>query len=269
MALPPPSGTSTCLVTGASSGIGVDLARAFARRGRGVTLVARREERLQELAQELQKEHGVRVETLACDLQDPDARDRLEDDLVSLNLTVEILCNNAGFGTTGRFVQLEREREVQTLKLNCEAIVDMCSRYAPGMAERGRGAILNVVSTAAFQPIPFHATYAASKAFALSFTEALHHELRSCGVSVTALCPGFVKTEFFQAAQAEERFESVPSFLFESAEDVAETGVRGLEHNRRVVVPGAIHRAGSLLGQHAPRGLFLHAAERFYPFARE
>jgi uncharacterized protein len=268
MALPPPAANSTCLVTGASSGIGVELARALARRGHGVTLIARRKERLEELARELAEAHGVRVEALTCDLQDPTARDRLEADIASLGLTVEVLCNNAGFGTTGRFIRLDRERELGMVRLNCEAVVDLCGRYAPTMAERGRGAILNVVSTAAFQPIPHQATYAASKAFALSFTEALQQELRGHGVTVTALCPGPVRTEFLQVADAQE-FENAPSFLFESAKNVAETGVRGLERNRRVVIPGALNKATSITGQHVPRWFFLRFAERFHPLGGE
>jgi len=269
MALPAASAESTCLVTGASSGIGVELGRALARRGHGVTLVARRKERLERLAQELAKGYGVRAEVLACDLADPVVRDGLEEDIASLGLTVEVLCNNAGFGSAAPFIKLDREREVKMLRLNCEAVVDLCARYAPAMVERGRGAILNVASTAAFQPLPGQSTYAASKALVLSLTEAMHQELGCKGVTVTALCPGPVRTEFAQVAGIAKLEASTPSFLWAPAESVAEAGVRGLEAGRRIVIPGAVNRIGAIAGSYSPRALSLRATARFYPAGRE
>jgi short-subunit dehydrogenase len=185
-----------------------------------------------------------------------------------LSLTVGVLCNNAGFGSAAPFVRLERERELEMLALNCEALVDLCGRYVPGMVERGRGAVLNVASTAAFQPLPGQSTYAASKALVLSFTEALHQEVESAGVAVTALCPGPVRTEFARVAGIEEVESSTPSFLWASAEDVAEAGVRGLEANDRVVIPGAVNRLTALAGQHTPRSVLLRGVARFYPAGR-
>jgi len=269
MALPPPSRDSTCLITGASSGIGSELARVLAGRGHGVTLVARRSERLEQLAQELTALHGVRVEVIAQALDVVDGRDAVQQAIEALGLTVEVLCNNAGFGTAGQFIRLKRERELELLRLNCEALVDLCGRYAPAMAERGRGAILNVASIAAFQPLPRQSTYAASKAMVLSFTEALHQELARDGVAVTALCPGPVRTEFAQVAGIGRLEASTPSFLWASAAEVADAAIRGLEAGRRVVVPGAVNRVGAIAGQHSPRGLFLRAAARFYPVARD
>jgi len=259
----------TCLVTGASSGIGAELARALARRGHGCVLVARRTDRLEELARAITTEFDVRIEVLAADLGDPEARDALAAELNDRELTVEVLCNNAGFGSAAPFVKLERERELRMLRVNCEAVVDLCSRYAPGMVERGRGAILNVASTAAFQPLPGQSTYAASKALVLSFTEALHQELRPRGVTVTALCPGPVRTEFVEVAGIEDVGESTPGFLWDSPDNVAEAGIAGLEAGRRVVIPGAINRVGALAGHHTPRGLFLRAAAMLYPAGRE
>jgi uncharacterized protein len=269
MTLPAASAESTCLVTGASSGIGVELARALARRGHGVTLVARRKERLEQLAQELAKGYGVRAEVLACDLADPVGRDGLEEDITALGLTVEVLCNNAGFGSAAPLIKLDREREVEMLRLNCEAVVDLCARYAPAMVERGRGAILNVASTAAFQPLPGQSTYAASKALVLSLTEAIHQELGRKGVAVTALCPGPVRTEFAEVAGIAEVEASTPSFLWATAESVAEAGVRGLEAGRRIVIPGAVNRIGAIAGSYTPRALSLRATARFYPAGRE
>src|SRR3954470_1053795 len=162
MALPPPSPDSTALVTGASSGIGADIARSLASRGHGTVLVARRTERLEELAEELGSRHGVRAETLACDLGDAAARELLAAQIEELGLTVEVLVNNAGFGSGGLFHELEKERELEMVRLNVEAVVALCGEYVPRMAGRGRGAVLNVASTAAFQPLSRQATYSAS-----------------------------------------------------------------------------------------------------------
>src|SRR4051812_35464799 len=199
MALPPPSPDSTCLVTGASSGIGVEIARELARRGLGVTLAARREDRLRELAAELEAS-GVRAEVVGCDVSDHDSRKRLAAELEARGLTVDVLVNNAGFSTSGPFVQSDPDKEEALVRTNIEAVVALCSLFVPAMSQRGRGAVLNVASTASFQPIPMQASYAASKAFVLSFTESLHAELRGSGVAVTALCPGPVKTEFTEVA---------------------------------------------------------------------
>jgi short-subunit dehydrogenase len=263
MALPPPAPESTCLVTGASSGIGADVARALAARGHGVTLVARRVERLEKLAAELRGRNGVRVETAACDLGKADARQGMRAEIEERGLRVEVLVNNAGFGTAGRFDRLDLDRELDMVRLNVEAVVDLCGRYVPGLVRRGRGAVLNVASTAAFQPLPRQATYAASKAFVLAFTDALHEDLAGTGVTATTLCPGPAKTEFM--ANAGIHWEGLPDFLWSDAAVVAEAGLRGLEKGRRVVVPGPLNRAGALGGQHAPRGLLLRVAGKVYP----
>jgi short-subunit dehydrogenase len=268
MALPSPSRDSTAIVTGASSGIGVELARGLAKRGHGVVLVARRRERLEQLAAELTEAHGVRAEALACDLADADARARLPTEIAALGLTVEILVNNAGYGSGGWFIELDHDSEVRMIRVNCEAVVDLCHRYAPGMAERGRGAILNTASTVSFQPVVRQATYSASKAMARSFTEALHEELRLKGVSVTALCPGPVKTEFVDVAGMTSMAEEQPSFIWTTPEFVAESGLKGLERNKRVVIPGVANRAGAIAGDLTPHAVLLRAMNRFYPVGR-
>jgi short-subunit dehydrogenase len=268
MALPPPDFHSTCLVTGASSGIGAEAARSLARRGHGVTLVARRADRLEELAAELRSEHGVRVEVLECDLVDDAARERMFAELTTLAVNVEVLVNNAGFGTGGLFHQLDAEREVRMVHLNVEALVALTARFVPDMVRRRRGGLLNVASTAAFQPLPRQATYGATKAFVLSFTDALHAELAGTGVSATALCPGPVRTEFADTAGIGEEAEAVPDMFWANAPEVAEQGIRGLEKNKRVVVPGVLNRAGALGGQHAPRGALLRLASKISPVGR-
>jgi len=263
MALPPPSADSTCVITGASSGIGTEFARELSRRGYGVTLVARREERLRELAAEL----GEGAEVHACDVTDPDARKGLANALAARGVEVSVLVNNAGFSTSGPFVRSDRDRELDMVRTNIEAVVDFCALFAPGMAERGRGAVLNVASTASFQPLPMQAGYAATKAFVLSFTESLHAELSGSGVLVSALCPGPVRTEFVDVANLGDA-EALPGVFWASAEDVAKAGIRGLERGKRVVIPGALNRAGAVGGQHAPRSLILRLAARAHPAAR-
>src|SRR3954467_8314424 len=263
MALPPPADDSTCLITGASSGIGSEFARQLSSRGYHVTLVARREDRLRELAAEL----GGHAEVQACDVTDPVARRNLAEDLAARGVTVDLLVNNAGFSTSGPFWQSDRDRELDMVRTNVEAVVDCCSLFVPAMVERGRGAVLNIAPTASFQPIPLHAGYAASKAFVLSFTESLHAELAGTGVAVTALCPGPVKTEFMDVADLPGA-EATPGFIWAGPEEVARAGIRGLEKGKRVVIPGALNRAGAVGGQHAPRSLILRVASRVHPARR-
>jgi short-subunit dehydrogenase len=268
MGLPPPSDSSTCLVTGASSGIGAEIARQLAARGRGVTLTARRKDRLEELAGELSERHGVRAETVACDLSSPAARKRMVKTVADRGLDVEVLVNNAGFGSAGRFQDLDPDAELMMVRTNVEAVVDLCTVYVPAMVERRRGAVLNVASVAAYQPVPRQATYAATKAFVLSFTEALHAELSGSGVTATALCPGPVKTEFTEVAGLEAADDSLPGFMWSSSEDVAKAGISGMDKGKRVVIPGALNRAGAVGGQHAPRSVILRLAARMHPANR-
>ena len=230
--------------------------------------MARREERLAELAEELRSAHGTRVETFAADLGDARSREGMLSELARLAVNVEVLVNNAGFGTGGLFHELDAEREVEMVRLNVEAVTALCTHFVPEMVRRGRGAVLNVASTAAFQPMPRQATYAATKAFVLSLTDALHAELAGTGVTATALCPGPVKTEFADSAGIGEEAEGLPDVFWADSPDVAEQGVRGLEKDRRVVVPGLLNRAGSLGGQHVPRSLLLRLASRFSPVGR-
>lgn len=265
MPLPTPSADTTALITGASSGIGVDLARELAGRGNNVVLVARREERLRALAEELAAQHGVRADVLACDLQDPAARDALPGRVAELGLRVSVLLNNAGYGSAGRFQDLDVASETGMVRLNCEAVVALTHAYAGEMAERREGAILIVASSAGFQPLPRQATYGASKAFALSFSEALHAELKPVGVHVTALCPGPVETEFAEAGGIHGFDEVMPKPLWVSAAKVAEQAVDGLAANKRIVAPGLGTRVMTLAGHYTPRAVLLPVMRRFYP----
>jgi short-subunit dehydrogenase len=264
MALPPPSPDSTCVITGASSGIGAEVARQLGKRGYGVTLVARREERLRELAADI----GSNADVHACDVTDASARKGLADALAERGTAVSILVNNAGFSTSGPFVNSDRDRELDMVRTNIEAVVDFCALFLPAMAERGSGGVLNLASTASFQPIPMQAGYAATKAFVLSFTESLHAELDGSGVHLTALCPGPVKTEFVEVAEIPQA-DRMPGFLWADADEVAEAGLKGLERGKRVVIPGVLNRAGAMGGQHAPRSLYLRVASRVHPAGKK
>jgi short-subunit dehydrogenase len=265
MALPDPDPGSTCLVTGASSGIGAEIARGLARRGHGVTLAARREERLRELADEISEKHGVRAETISVDVSDIDARKRLKGDIDELGLTVEVLVNNAGFGSGGPFATLDAEEEASIIRTNVEAVVALTGHFLPDMIERGRGAILNLASLISFQPVPFQATYGASKAAVLSHTEALHEELRDTGVTITAVCPGPVRTEFGEQGGFGGADDKIPDFIWLEADKVAEDAIEGMENGERVVVPGALNQLAAFSGHYMPRSMLLPIVRRVWP----
>lgn len=258
MALPPPSLTSTVVVTGASAGIGAELARALAARGYGLTLVARREDRLAALAAELRAAHGVEAETQACDLADAAARERLIATVRDGEREVVGLCNNAGLGSVGRFHALPLRREREQVRINVDALHHLTGALLPDMVARGAGAVLNVSSLAGFQPLPGMATYAATKAFVTSFSEAVHAELAGTGVSVTAVCPGPVHTEFGALAGAPEG--ELPGVVYTDAGKVAREAVDAMLAGRRSVVPGPLGRVAGLGGRLVPRSLLLPAA---------
>jgi short-subunit dehydrogenase len=267
MALPTPRENTTAIVTGASSGIGAEIARELARRGHGLTLVARREDRLKALADELAQAHSVRVEVIAADLTDADSRGELPALLEARGLSADILVNNAGFTTMGHVYRADRAAELALVRTNVEAVVDLCTLFVPGMVTRHRGAVLNTASTAAFQPLPGQAGYGASKAFVLSYGRALGAELRGTGVSVTTLCPGPVETGFAEAAGMtdEEAAETLPKVMWIPAVDVARAAVEGLAAGRSVVIPGKVNRAAAGLAHLAPKALLLPLLAKRHP----
>lgn len=232
----------TVLITGASAGIGAELAREFAPESARLVLVARRRERLEALAKELTETHGVAVEVVACDLARQGAADELIAELERRDLVVDLLVNNAGFGARGDFATLDRERQLSMIQLNVTTLVALTHALLPGMIERGRGAVLNVASTAAFQPGPYMAVYYATKAFVQSFSEALHQELAGTPVRVTSLCPGATSTEFAGIADLEN------SLLFRHAAvppgPVARAGRRAVRAGRATEVVGWLNRLG-------------------------
>lgn len=268
MALPSPSSTGTCVVTGASSGIGAEVARLLAERGYNLTLAARREDRLRELGDELSGRHGIRADVAVVDVTDPEQRRGLLDGVASRGLVVDVLVNNAGFSTSGAVHRGDPDREVEMIRTNVEAVAHLCALVLPGMVERGRGGILNVASAAAFQPFPGGAAYAASKSFVLSYSHAIRVELRGTGVSVTALCPGPVETEFAQVAGLAGAEDALPRFMWVSAGEVARQGVEALDHDRAVVIPGAANRVAAAAGYLAPRSVLLPLMARQHPALR-
>jgi uncharacterized protein len=267
VSLPKPTSSSTALITGASAGIGSEIARELARRGHGVVLVARRKDRLDALAEELSGEYGVRAETIASDLGKPASRARIPGRLTELGLDVEILVNNAGFATGGPFHESDPSRELEQVRVLVEAVVALTSAFLPAMVKRRRGAILNVASTAAMQPLPYAAGYSAAKAYVLTFSEAIHQEVSGRGVTVTALCPGPVETDFWdqagwQVAGGVSFEKAFPRRALPSARDVARAGVDGIAAGRRVVIPGLPMRAAMLASRYVPHALKLPVVER-------
>lgn len=243
----------TALVTGASAGLGVGFARALAARGDDVILVARRTERLETLAAELRAAHSIRAEVIASDLAAPGAVAALMREVSARGLAVNILVNNAGFGLRGDFAALDGAGQARMVDLNCRALMELAHAVLPGMLQMRRGGILNVASTAAFQPGPWMSVYYASKAFVLSFSEALHHEVKSRGVRVACLCPGATRTEF----ASEAKMEDTPLFkgVVADPDHVVRVGLRALDRNQAVVIPGLLGNLMATGVRFAPRAV--------------
>ena len=257
MPLPPPAEDSLCLVTGASSGTGAELARRLAERGYAVAIVARRRERLDALADELRTAHGATVDVRPCDLADAAARAQLVSDIKADGRFVVGLCNNAGLGTYGRFQRLDPEREREQVVVNVEAVFDLITAFLPDMVSRGTGAILNIGSLAGFQPLPGNVTYAATKAFVNAFSEGLHADLAGSGVSCTVLCPGPVDTGFFESASVPKWGGAGPRALWASPTEMADSGIDGMVAGKRVVIPRLTWKVSAVGGRVAPRGVLL------------
>lgn len=225
---------NTTLITGASSGIGAAFARKLAALGRNVLLVARSEDKLITICNELGRVSGIRAQYVVIDLTEPDAPARLFEETQKRDLQIDMLINNAGFGSMGNFAQLDPAREVEMIDLNVRALVDLTHRFLVPMRERKQGTIINVASTAGFQPVPFMATYAGTKGFILSFSEALWEENRPHGIHVMALCPGVTETNFFQAA----KMDRPPMRGSQTPEEVVETALRGLKRKKNSIISG-------------------------------
>ena len=261
--LPAASSNGAVLITGASSGIGAELAREFVSRGRTVVLVARSADKLAALASSL----GSAAHVLAADLSDRADRAALPQRVADLDLVVDVLVNNAGLSTSGPVANSDPEAELNLVEVDVNAVVDLCSRFVPGMVERGRGAVLNVGSVGAFGPLPGQAAYGAAKAFVLSYTSALGEELRGSGVIAATLCPGPVKTGFGAAAgiSDEDAEASLPKVMWIDADEVARTAVDGLAAGKSVIVPGVFNKIGAAAYQVVPDRLLLPILARSHP----
>lgn len=248
----------TALVTGASSGIGEQFALQLAARGMNLVLAARSKDRLQALAARLRTQRpGIEVGVVAADLAVPEGATALADRLSAAGTRVDMLINNAGFGSHNLFIDEDPDNLAREIQLNCSSLVILTSRLLPAMVERGQGGVLNVASTAGFQPIPTMAVYAATKAFVLSFTEALWAETRKTGVRVVALCPGPTETGFFNATGKEFMTSGR-----QSAEEVAATGVKAFFDGRGpTVIPGTVNRLMAAGTGLAPRSVIARIAE--------
>ncbi len=246
------------LVTGASSGLGADFARVLAEHGCPLVLVARREDRLKQLAEEIASRHGVDVRVVAMSLSDPDAPKALHERLASEGLEVDVLVNNAGFGAFGVFLSIPWEREREMLQLDVVAVVHLTKLFAADMVRRGRGWILQVASIGTYQPTPTYASYSAAKAFVLSFGEALAFELRGKGVRVTVVSPGVTATEFLAVAGQKPTLYQRLAMM--KSEDVARAGIAALLRGRPSTVPGLVNKLPAFLMRFTPRRLQARAA---------
>lgn len=244
----------TALITGGSGGIGLELARQFAAHGHDLVLTARNRDTLEAVAGTIEGKHGVKVTVIADDLTDPDAPQRLFDAVAAENIDIHFLVNNAGFGLGGEFVDTDVRRELEMVQVNIVALIQLTKMYLPAMIKRRSGHILNLASTAAFQPGPLMSVYYASKAFVLSFSEALDEELRNSGVSVTCLCPGATATNFAETAGVgnSKLFATIGGT---TAEQVAEYGYEAMIRGERVAVVGTRNKIMVQAERFAPRKL--------------
>ncbi len=250
-----------CLITGASSGIGLELARVAARNRNDLVLVARSEGKLSALREEVERMHGVGAHVLAIDLAEPRGGAHLANAIATLGIEVDILVNNAGYGTYGPFLETDLDRELQMIQLNVATVTELTKRLLPPMVARGRGRVMNVASTAAFFPGPLMAVYYATKAYVLSFTEAIAEELAGSGVTVTALCPGPTESGF-QAAAKQESSRLVAGRTLATSAQVAEAGWRAMMAGRTVEIPGVTNKLTAAVPRFLPRGVLRKAVKR-------
>lgn len=244
--------TKTTLITGASGGIGYELAKVFAQNKHNLVLVARSEQKLHQIAQDFQQKYGVTVKVLAKDLTKTTAPDELYQELKQEDIQIDILVNNAGFATYGFFHELDLNEELQLLQLNIVALTHLTKLFVKDMVKRRSGKILNVASTAAFQPGPLMAVYYASKAYVLSFSEAIANELKDKGVTITALCPGPTESGFQKRAAMEDS-KLVKDQKIMDAATVAEIGYQALQNDKTVVIPGFKNKVLAMAPRFVPR----------------
>ncbi|MGA9523834.1 MAG: SDR family oxidoreductase [Myxococcaceae bacterium] len=259
----PSSSLKHALITGATAGIGRELAQVFAADGWSLVLVARRAEVLDEVAAELNAKHGTQTTVIPADLGTPPGVAAVVRAVAEKGIALDALVNNAGYGLAGPFAELDAEKQVGMIDLNVTGLTALTRAFLPGMIERGHGAVLNVASTAAFQPGPFMAVYYATKAYVVSFSEALSEELRGTGVTVTALCPGYTDTGFAARASEHQRPKLFSGPMGTGdAREVAEFGYRAMKQGKRVAIPGWKNKLGAWSVPFSPRGAVLKTTRR-------
>jgi hypothetical protein len=242
------------LVTGASGGIGAAFANVLAQRGHDLVIVSRTQQKLEESAAQLEAEHGAQVEVLAADLETDAGVALVVDRLGDASRPIELLVNNAGFGTFGKFHELPIEQESAMIALNVVALVKLSHAALGPMVERGHGGIINISSVGAYQPTPFYASYSATKAFVSSFSNAVHEELSGTGVKSMVVAPGFTRTDFHIRAEVDAS-GSMPGFLWQSANEVAEISMKAYDRGRAVCVPGGMNKMAAAFSSVMPAGV--------------
>jgi hypothetical protein len=254
---------TTALVTGASAGIGAIFARKLAQRGHDLVLVARSQDKLQAIADELSQQYGIQATVIPRDLTAPDGTETLFQQMEQLGIQVDVLINNAGFGVYGEFAEGDREKHLKMLQLNILVVVDLAHRCLQGMKARRSGSIVNLASTAAFQPIPYFGTYAASKSFVLSFSEALWYECRDYGVKVLGVCPGPTETQFFKDAGFPDSMKVSGGYT--DPETVVEEALEALERGEANVVTGGLNNQILVnAGRFLPREVLVKAVGNLF-----
>ncbi|MGL5872542.1 MAG: SDR family NAD(P)-dependent oxidoreductase [Xenococcaceae cyanobacterium] len=254
----------TALITGASSGIGAAFARELAARKTNLVLVARSEDKLQQLAQQLTQQHQVRIEVIPCDLTQANSAQTIFEKISQQNLSIDLLINNAGFGDYGAFVDRDINKYLSMIQLNISVLVELTHLFLPSMKQRGFGNIINLSSIAGFQPLPYMAVYAATKAFVLSFSEAIWAENKDSGVRILALCPGATESEFFKVAEFPQSFSSNgASGGYTSAETVVKDALKALENKQSTLVTGGFaNQAIVNIPRFLPRDILVTVVEK-------
>ncbi|MCU0446233.1 MAG: SDR family oxidoreductase [Microscillaceae bacterium] len=251
----------TALVTGASSGIGLELARVIAKDHYNLVLVARTESKLKQLADELHAKYDTQVLVIPKDLTHETSAEELFEELQKQGIEIDILVNNAGLGVVGRFAETNYARDLEMVKVNVLALVQLTKLFVQGMIVRKRGKIMNIASLAAFQPGPNMAVYFATKSFVLSFSEAIAQELKSSGVTVTAVCPGITQTEFFSGANVDMPVNPLSNWFIQTAAQVAESGYQATKAGKSVHVTGLINNLSAMTAPFVPRQILLPFAD--------
>ncbi len=246
--------SKTALITGASAGIGRELAVLFAKDGHDVILVARRRDRLEALKEELEGAFDITAHVFTADLADQDAPTKLFEDVSGAGIEVDFLVNNAGFGSNGTFWELDPQREVDQIQVNVTALVHLTRLFLPAMVERKSGRVLNIASTAGFQAGPYMSTYYATKAFVISFSDGLSYELKNTGVAVTAHCPGATESEF-AAVSGNDKSKLFQNGKVATAEDVALHAYKAMHKGKSVAVHGALNQFGAFMSRFSPRSM--------------